>query len=207
MRSPIFIAFYTRGTLYEKEAARLVASLGKFGLSHDVTPIDCRGGWVENTSYTATHIARMQAKYPTRPIVYLDADAVIWDRPVIFEVLPESGADIAVHYRLGSEMLNGTIWLAPTEPARQVIEKYREFVIRHHPVNEQRMLQNAIAEMADTLKVHDLPAGYCFIPDIMKNDLAPNEQPVIAHMQASRERHNTDALQNRRAWIREMGAH
>ena len=61
---------------------------------------------------TARHIQAMQAKYPHRPIVQLDADAYLHRTPVLFETLPAIGADIAVHYRQGNELLNGTIWLA-----------------------------------------------------------------------------------------------
>lgn len=208
--NPIFTAFYTRDTIYEQEAARLIRSLDRLGLEHDVRAIDSLGDWQANSGHTATHIATMQAAYPGRPIVQLDADAVVWQLPTLFDSLPSSGCDIAVHYRKGQEMLNGTMWLAPTDGARLIIQRYREYVIRAGPNchNEQRMLQNAIAESSDLVKVQVLPAGYCFIADLMKEDLAPGEEVVIEHLQASREApgHYSAYTESRRKRLAEIGA-
>lgn len=201
---PLYTAFFTKGTLYEHEAARLRASLDKFGLEHDIRGIDSRGDWSANAGYTATHILAVMSDYPKRPIVQLDADAIVWTYPMLFCDLPDHGADIAVHYRRGQELLNGTLWVNPT--GRQIIERYRDLVATGTTSNEQRMLQRTIDEMAGDISVYRLPASYCFIFDLMKDDLN-GADVVIEHLQASREANGigTEHLQRRRDRMAEIG--
>lgn len=195
---PIFVAFYTRGTLYEREADRLRASLDKHSLPHDIRPIDSLGDWIANSRYTATHVLKMMDAYPDRPIVQLDADAVVYARPTLFDDLD---CDIAAHIRRGSEMLNGTLYVAPTRAARLVIERYQTGVANHPDhTNEQKWLHEAVKELAYCVNFHGLPASYCWIPDIMADDLN-GDNPVIGQMQASRERGRCDAWERRQKWI------
>lgn len=200
---PLYTAFYTRGTLYEHEAARLRASLDKFGLEHDIRGIDSRGDWAANAGYTATHVLNMMDAYPKRPIVQLDADAIVWQPPGLFSDLTEQGIDIAVHYRRGVEMLNGTMWVAPS--GRKLIERYRDLVAGGKTSNEQKMLQQAIDEMAGEIRVYRLPASYCFIFDIMKDDL-DGAPVIIEHLQASRETNarGSEHLRRRHERVKEI---
>lgn len=203
---PIYTAFYTVNTIYEQEAARLQRSLESHGLEFDLRGIESRGDWYLNTHYTATHILTMMRAYPDRAIVQLDADAVVWKYPDLFDQLTSSSSDIAVHYRRGHELLNGTMWVAPTCQAFKVIEEY-ERLVSVDPRNchsEQRMLQAAIQRMPET-RVTLLPAGYTFIHDIMKDDLGEGEPVVIEHLQCSREMSKTELLPNRRKRLAEIG--
>lgn len=206
---PIYTAFYTANTIYEQEAARLRRSLVRLGLDHDIRAIESRGGWQANSGYTATHIRNVLADYPDRPVVQLDADAVVWKAPALFDQLAADGFDLAVHYRRGHELLNGTIWLAPGPRSRAVMERYESLVREagNNCHNEQRMLQQAISEMSDTFKLCELPASYCFIFDIMKADISDQEQVVIEHLQCSRETNvpGTEAHANRRKRLAEIG--
>lgn len=204
--SPIYTAFYTRGTLYEAEAKRLAKSLDRLGLEHDIQPVDSLGDWVANTKQTAAHICRMLTKYPDRPVVQLDADAVVWRLPSLFDELPSRGVDVAVHYRQGRELLNGTVWFNATPEAKFVAHRYFR-LIRDHPgcANEQTMLSVALEELRSVVNAFRLPAGFTFIPDIMARDLAEGEQVVISHFQASRsaKKCGGDAEANRHKWITE----
>lgn len=202
---PIYTAFFTRGTLYEREADRLRRSLDRLGLEHDLRAIDSRGDWVKNSKWTAFHVCNVLADYPDRPVVQLDADAVVWKVPVLFDELPGAGVDIAVHYRKGRELLNGTVWLNATPGARLVAERYRE-LITNHPgcVNEQLMLSVAIDELRDLVNVRRLPPGYTYIFDLMKDDLAPAEEIVIEHLQASRHANCSPMLDNRLKRLAEL---
>lgn len=204
---PLYTAFYTKGTLYEQEAERLRTSLNAQGLEHVIRSVPDRGSWIANTRHTAEHICEMLANYSDRPLVQLDADAVVWKYPWLFDDLWKDDADIAVHYRQGRELLNGTLWFNVSPAAREVAELYRT-LIANSPgcANEQTMLAAAIEEMGDRLKVHRLPAGYCYIFDIMNGDLPDGEEPVIEHLQASRERSRCDAWERRRKRIEEIAA-
>ncbi len=211
---PIYTAFYTKklpgdkGADYEHAANMLKASLDRFGLAHDIREVQSMGGWQENSRLTVKHIRQMQKDWPHRPIVQLDADAVVCSYPWIFDELDSRGVDIAVHYRKGQEMLNGTVWMNCTEPARQVMQKYEEIVISqgNNCHNEQRCLQSALEEMGDFVKLEKLPAGYCFIPDIMANDLADGEELVVKQLQASRDATcpGTEAHKTRHRWLDEI---
>lgn len=196
----IFTAFYTIGTIYESEAARLRRSLDRLGLRHDLHGIQDRGSWKENTHHTATFICEMLDLHDG-PVVYLDADAVVWRQPVMFDDL--SAYDLAVHYRKGTELLNGTLWLANTPACKRTIRTYRELVSANpQDRNEQQYLAHAIRRTSPN--VYRLPAGMCFIHDLMKDDLAPGEQVFIEHMQASRTSSGSSLLPNRIKRLQEL---
>lgn len=198
---PIYTAFFTRGTLYEQEVARLRTSLDLLSLPHDIRGIDSLGDWVANTRYTPSHVLTVMDDYPDRPIVQLDADAIVWRVPELFE--NGLDCDLAAHVRRGHEMLNGTLYVAPTPAARKAIEMYRDGIAAHpEHRNEQVWLGVAVKEMGERLRFTNLPASLCYIPDIMAGDMTPDEgEPIVTHMQASRERSRCEAWARRRGWI------
>lgn len=202
---PLYTAFFTRGTLYEDEVGRLRDSLDDLALPHDIRGIELLGDWAANARYTATHILAMMDAHPDRPLVQLDADAVVRRRPDLFED-GKLGADLGGHFRRSAELLNGTLYVAPTPAARAAIEQYAKGVADHpDDQNEQRWLQAAVQELAAAgrLRFEALPPSYCFIPDIMAEDLGDGESVVIAQHQASRERAASVARERRRGWIEE----
>lgn len=204
---PIFTAFYTRGTLYEQEAARLIASLDRLKLPHDVVGVTSMGGWAANSRYTATHVCNMLAKYPDRPVIQLDADAVVLRRPAWFNVCLVTGVDVAAYRLPSGTIANGTIYFAPTDAARAIAADYAQRIADgHHGHDEQRCFADALtaADLAGQARVAWLPASYCYIHDINADDLhgAP---VVIEHLQASREQApNSPALETRRRRIVEV---
>lgn len=198
----IYCAFYTIGTIYEQEADRLRKSLDRLNLFHDISGVEDLGGWIANTRQTAGFIRQMREKH-AGPICYLDADAVVWNRPELFGCLSEF--DIAVHYRRGAELLNGTVWLNDTPGARSVISEYQNNLDRYPGCkNEQVMLDAAINGMKDSIKVYRLPPEYCWIHDIMADDLG-KAKPVIEHLQASRQATGSTLLPNRLKRLAEIG--
>lgn len=204
MRTPIYVSFFTRNTLYEKEVQRLAKSVERFGLEHDVRGIESRGDWTANTRYTCRFLRDMMDAHPGRPVVYLDADAYVWQYPGLFEALD---CDIAF-YRMPDHgrLANGTLYLAPTEPARKCIGMYAKLVSEgFYPVDEQRCLDKAINDLwlaGVPLRVGKLPASYCYIHDLNADDLR-GASVVIEHLQASREQATgTPALGTRRARIK-----
>jgi hypothetical protein len=198
----IFTAFYTRATIYESEAARLRRSLDRLNLSHNIISIEDRGSWKANAQYTATFIQSMLAVHPG-PIIHLNADAVVWKRPSALMSLPPQWFDLAVHYRKGKELLNGTLWLANTPVCKKTIAVYRELVNANPSErDEQRFLAMAIEQVKP--KVCPIPAGYCFIHDVMKDDLQPGEEVFIEQLQASRVHSGSALLANREKRLQEI---
>lgn len=199
---PVFCCFYTIDTIYEQEAARLRQSLDVLGLRHDMRPVDSLGSWALNAGMTADFIHLMLDEHDG-PIVYINADAVVWSMPYLLAALDPVDHDIAVHYRRGVEMLNGTIWLGNTRKCRDTIDDYR-LRIGKKPGdrNEQRHLADAIREIRP--RVFKLPPEYCWIHDIMADDLA-GVDPVIEHLQCSREFTGSEFLPNRRVRLKRIG--
>lgn len=197
---PTFVCFYTLGTMYEHEAARLRASLDVLGLKHDLRGVESKGSWAANAAMTATFLRDMLHEHD-EPIVYVDADAVVWELPTLFGELSPAEYDIGIHYRKGEEALNGTLWLSNTTACRDLIDDYRQRVEDSpNERNEQRHLAKAIA--ASKPRVYHLPASYCWIHDIMADDI--EGVPVIEHLQASRVATNSTLLPNRQRRLEEI---
>lgn len=197
---PIYTAFWTRNTLYEKEVARLIKSLDAFGLEHDIRGIDDFGSWAKNSSYTATHILNMMDEYRDRSIVQLNADVKIWKYPDLFD---DMNADIGVYYRENVQLCNGTLYLAPS--ARPIIKRYWTMVKEQHAAcsDEQYNLQVAIEELGPSLgmTVQRLPASYCWIYQINSAGC----DPVIEQLQCSRESSGSKYLSLRRERLQQIG--
>lgn len=200
--SMIFCAFYTPGP-YEREAARLRSSLDKFNLPHDFTVVPDAGSWRANTHKTAQFIVDMQIKHAGEPIVSLDADCYCWRYPALLFELNPADTDLAFHRRRGTELLNGAVWFANNEMSRAVAARYAQ-LCRENPDfrDEQQFLWKAIEELKP--RWVNLPAAYCWIHDIMAEDLGDNE-PVLEMLQMSREVNKTSLLPNRRARIAYLG--
>lgn len=181
--SPIYVAYYTVDTPYEEEIKKLITSLKKFNLPYDLQGVASLGSWQENTKFKAIFIQNMLFKHQNRPIVYVDADAVIRNYPLLFDTL---NCDIAVHYyddkrHAERELLSGTLYFGATEKAKKIVEFWRT-VNRQYPHQwEQKNLALALRFMPD-LTVVELPSTYCQIFDLMRGA----EEAVIEHFQASR---------------------
>jgi hypothetical protein len=176
--SPIYVAYYTLGTPYEAEALELAETLAAFGLDSDLQGVPNRGTWLRNTSYKPTFLRDMLLEYEGRPVVYLDADARVRQRPELFDTLD---CDFAAHWKDGHELLSGTLYFGPTPEAWRLVREWESECQSHPDVWDQKCLDIAAARFPDLCKVH-LPAAYCQIFDLMSH----HGRPCIEHMQASR---------------------
>lgn len=171
----IFISYYTRGTPYEEEVKNLIGSLKKFNLTYVVYPTESVGSWCGNCALKPSILLRALNDYPNEDsIVYLDADAIILKPPELFKHIQ---SDIAVHYKNGSELLSGTIFLRNTIATRKLLENW----IRHQTsdVWDQKVLQEVIK--TGNVSMSELPKEYVHIFDDN-----PTQDTVIIHNQASR---------------------
>lgn len=184
---PLYIAYYTHNTPYEHEAKKLRESLERFELPYEITSIPSFGSWQANTHYKAIFIQNMLYRHPERPLVYLDVDAVVKSYPLLFE---ELSCDIAAHRytsptRPKGELLSGTLYIAPTDNCKKLIQLWR-YINQEYPSHwEQTNLSLAIQFMPD-ITFFELPPAYCQIYDLMKD----RGEPVIEHFQASRQNKN-----------------
>lgn len=172
------VSYYTPA--YELDASRLVTSLVKFKLRHDVTAIETLGSWSANTGHKAAFMQQQRERH-TGPIVWLDADAEVVKYPLAFDVL--DGCDIAVHFRRDNELLSGTLYVGDTPKAREVLAAWVRRCEQFPSEWDQRNLQAALG-MVPGVNLHKLPAAYTCIFDA--DDMLEQGEPVILHHQASR---------------------
>ena len=186
-RLPVFISYYTKNTGYEEEAKRLIGSLRRFNLEHDVEGVPNLGSWQKNTQYKAEFIKRMLLKHK-RAVVFIDADAMLRSYPFLFR---DFDADVAAHLRdyaqfpisrrhEGKELLSGTLYIDYNERTLPLVDKWIALNRQNPTVWEQKNLQAALEDFEGEFK--ELPAEYCKIYDTMK----VIQNPVVEHFQASR---------------------
>ena len=201
-RKPLYVAFYTVGTIYEEEAKRLRASLDRFGLEHDIVGVQSRGDWYANTCMTAEFLCKSLDGHKTRPLVYVDADAVVRRYPAIFDDLDPAQHDLAAYRLPNGEQPNGTLWLSNNHKCRVVCEIYRQRVLASPKErNEQRHLDDAMCDH-NGLRVVTLPVTYCYIHEI--TPAVPDDEIVIEHLQCSRTQTGSTLLPVREARIEDL---
>lgn len=187
IKRPIVISYYTEGTGYEKEVQGLLSSLRRFNLEYDIKGIKSLGDWQKNTHYKAKFIKAMLMKH-RKPVLWIDADAVINKYPFLFNDLD---ADVACYFRNygkfpissrkeGKELLSGTLYFDHNEKVLALLSKW----IKANKANptrwEQKNLEEAIKGWDG--RIVELPPQYCKIFDTMKSV----DNPAITHYQASR---------------------
>lgn len=186
------VGYYTVNTPYEKEAEKLLASLNKIRLKHDIVPIETLGNWQANTRFKAKFMEDMLIKHKDYDLLYVDADAVFHKKPELFT--EEYDYDIAVRWQdfrwRKNECLSGTIYMANNEKTLELCKRWQhgnEIEGSNAKTYEQWNLGRVIVQMRNEGKIRDvnLPPEYTMIFDSMRA-MYPNIEPVIEHFQASR---------------------
>lgn len=185
---PLFVGYYTVGTPYENEADSLRVSLDGLGLAHDITGIDNRGDWQKNTQAKSDVLLSFIDKYPNRKLVYVDVDAFVLKKPVLFWDL---SCDIACTLFNNSELLSGTIFFQATAKVRWLFQRWQE-LNRQYPLAlpdgraawDQRTLHMAIKEFAGQIDFRELPQAYTYIVELSQKKY-PDVEPIILHTRGS----------------------
>jgi hypothetical protein len=187
---PLVIAYYTKGTGYEAESRKMVASAHRMGLECEVDGIETRGGWQSNTYYKAEFIRQKMQKHPDRPLLWLDVDVEVKRYPSLFD---NQDADFCVNvvdwsrYKAKGnqkELNTSVLYIRPSERTFALMDAW---IARNNAEIdsgrwEQRNLQDVLEKWTRPLSVRYLPDAYCQIFDLM----ASNGDPVIELHQASR---------------------
>jgi len=191
----VIVAYYTLNTPYEDEAKKLIRSLNKLGLTHDVVGVTNLGNWQANTRFKAKFMEDMLNKHQGKNLLYIDSDAIVHSKPILFQ---DYNADIAVRWQdfrwRKNECLSGTIFMANNERTRELCRRWQKINISEGPnatTFEQWNLGSVIKEMESEGKLitKNLPPEYTMIFDSMRS-MYPNIVPVIEHFQASRKLKN-----------------
>jgi hypothetical protein len=76
----MFVSFFTTDGKYPLLATRLINSLNRFQLPHDIVEIPPMKSWVDGCSFKSTFILDKLLTY-RRPVVWLDIDTEVWKYP------------------------------------------------------------------------------------------------------------------------------
>lgn len=175
--TPLFVSCFTPD--YADEARGLIETLNAFDLPHYVAEFGNRGDWVRNCANKPIFLREVRATNHGRPLVWIDADARIRQRPTLFENM---AADFAAHWKDGKELLGGTLFFGPSDGAGELIEQWDRECKMFPSEWDQANLQRIVESPKCSLAASRLPAPYALIFDLMR-DQGP---PVIEQMQASR---------------------
>lgn len=180
-RAPIFVSAYTPS--YKKVAMRLRADFEVFHLEHEIGELRDAGSKMRNINLKPFYIASVLAKYPERPVAWIDADARIETKPeLLIKGCP--GADLMMLRWMNPDGLavtvfSGTLWFANTKKSRELLGNWADFS-RQFPVDpDDRNLAKAI-EITPDLALEILPLEYCFVP-WMHGHHYPQMKAVIRH--------------------------
>ncbi|MDM9646811.1 putative nucleotide-diphospho-sugar transferase [Rhizobium sp. S163] len=179
------VAFYTKNSLYEFEAKRMVSSARRLGLSVETTAFDSAGSWVRNASLKAAFLLEAR-KQQRGPLLYVDVDAVFHRNP--WPQLSHYECDIAL-YRENGRLLSGTILLNDTPQTLRLLEEWKKRSDANPDIWDQVVLQEILdqdrALETGFYSVEGLPATFCWIFDRLSN--VRDDHVFIEHLQASRQ--------------------
>ena len=179
----VVVAFYTLETPYEQEVEKLRASLLKIPeLKYDIVGLMPSTSWAANTAMKPVFIQDMMRKYPTKDILYIDADAVVHKYPEYFDTFD---GDIGAH-RLGDkEYLTGTIYIKNNDSAKLFMDAWVKLQAQNPTMRDGTTFHRLI-DAYENINFVNTPANYTQIFDLMKDA----GEPIIEHFQASRRLRN-----------------
>ncbi len=187
--NPTVISFYTENTPYEKEIEGLIASCKKFDLPYSVDSTPNFGSWEKNCCYKPNYIQKKLLDLQG-PILWLDADAIVYQKPSFFECL---NADVALHSNQDlpsthpSKVNSGTLFFNHTPAALKLIKQWNEETERLLTTDpepwDQISLRNVLFKSDAT--IHFLDRRYCQIFNKIKDEETLKKSFFI-HFQASR---------------------
>ena len=176
------VSYYTADDIYSQHAILLKHSLDHYNLSYSIDSISPRD-WLAATAYKPTFIKAKLAQYQ-EALLYIDVDAVVHRNiEPFFRTITE---DIAVHYTDDGQLLSGVIYLQNSPEVMRLVDRWIRKLVEK-PNTWDQMALHEIIDKDENLSVFKLPPEYLYIFDTFKK-LYPNKQPVIEHLQASREK-------------------
>lgn len=184
------ITYYTAGTPYERECERLLASALRLKLPVLAVAVNDQGSWHANTAQKVEVLRANRDEYEGA-LLYVDSDAVLWadPRPIARQAIADH--DIAMHRYRGAEWLTGTMVIADTAEAREVLDAWSRYnaVCRDRGEKKRGGQRNlaTVLEYRESCRVAELPPELCYIFDLSRSHYPWVKRPIVEHLQASRE--------------------
>lgn len=210
----LVIGYYTPDRNYRQLAERMKASVEKQGLECIIKERKSLASasnkkpmpWVLNCGQCPDFIQEMRASHPERPLLYLDADAVMEKRPTLFldEIIDyDFAAPFLTNKYVKDELTSNTLFFNATEAASQLLfdwcvmqEKRNDQMLKgqfsppYFEAWDQRTLQYVLNRMKGII-VKKLPYTYAKITVTPKGEELMTgvkaEDIVISQHQASRQ--------------------
>ena len=186
---PTIISYYTENTPYEEEIKGLISSCEKHGLEYSIDPIPNFGTWEKNCCFKPKYILKKLIDLQ-RPVLWIDADAIIYQKPTLFETLD---ADVAVRIveevpnDHPSKMISGTLFFNHTPAAIQTLQEWdeeTEKLLQNDPgLWDQVSLRNVLLHTSAT--VCPLDGRYYQVYNRIEDE-ETLKNSLIIHFQASR---------------------
>ncbi|MDN3505593.1 MAG: putative nucleotide-diphospho-sugar transferase [Rhabdochlamydiaceae bacterium] len=181
----IVVSFYTRDTLYEKEIQNLIASCKNLDLKYDIIDLPNLGDWNSNCHMKPPFILDRLKKHQC-PILWLDADSVIHQKPILFEQTQDHfmvRMREDVDFDHFDKVISSTLYVKPTPEGFNIMRKWcEESTLYKDKYCDQECLKNALQRHDLTQIAKPIPINYCKI-----EGLDPKcDNMVIQQFQASR---------------------
>lgn len=186
---PLIVSYYTENTPYEREVVGLIESCEKLDLEISVDAIPNFGSWEKNCCFKPKYLLQ-KLQQCKKPILWLDADAIVLQKPSLFETLEK---DIALHVSdtlpndHPSKMTSGTLFINYTQESMRLLEAWSEetdTLFQQNPqLWDQETLRNVLLENEGSY--HPLDSRYYWVYDKEKPEY-PLEDAFFVHFQASR---------------------
>lgn len=178
----VIFAFHTDDDIYTAEAERLRESLTRVlpDIPRTVLTIPKAGRVWKTIVNMKPRYVREQLKDGVPAVLYLDADAAVIRRPVLFDDFP---GDLGVHLRPGKDLFASTIFVKNTERGRFLVDRWVELTESNPKNDDQHCLQQVVDKFG--------PEGIVCLPESYANKfdkLLPDA--VIGQYQASRKVRN-----------------
>ena len=193
--SYIIVSMYTPNTPYEEEIKDLERCCNNFNLDYKFYPIHNTGDWTKNTQQKSDVIFKALKDFPDKDIVWLDADAVVFHYPKLFDELSKKdNFNLCIHKwnprwikDPKGEILSGTMYIKNNQKSLQMvtdwIEKNKTVVAW-----DQRTLHDVIHNN-ESYVIIQLPQEYVKIKS--RTQSINQVSGIIGHKQVSRQHRNS----------------
>jgi hypothetical protein len=188
---PLIVSYYTKDTLYKREAEDLIASCKALDLEYEITEVPNLGSWEKNCCYKPTFLLKKLEEHQ-RPLIWTDVDSVILKTPTL---LLECKADCALRVNDyvpiddPSKILSGTMFFNNTASAKKLLtiweKECHKQLEKGGAVYDQVCLRKVILHYPTIVEMKRLPASYVKIVD-NEEQAALDPESVVVHYQASR---------------------
>jgi hypothetical protein len=192
-KKPLVISYFTKNTVYEKEAEGLIQTCLELGVETDIEGVDDLGSWEKNCCFKPTFVLE-KLKQHKRPLLWIDCDGVVLKKPYFFDKL---NCDIACRIKKkekvsdDSKLLTSTVFFNDTKQVSDLLKIWKDEcdlrlkAKREYEVWDQVCLKDLIfSQKIKGLKVKNLSRNYCYFFD--ERPSLNKEKVCILHFQASR---------------------